>query len=95
MPNQHAPGDEALDDDDLPPLLLAWERFRKNVLGQDGKPALDDNMLTFMAGATVITALVRSAAAQGGASEATRAFVSLCEECDSFETVLMRRGRRH
>jgi hypothetical protein len=95
MPDHPAPDDETVDLDDLPPLLHAWEEFRKNVLRDAGPARLDNHMMTFMAGATVITSLIRSAASQGGSREATHAFAALCEEVDAFETVLTARVRRH
>jgi hypothetical protein len=88
MPDQHAPGAEAVDEDDLPPLLAAWVAFKTHVLNQSAELVMDDDMLCFMAGASTITTLVRSAMEQGGSAEASHAFVHLCSEVDSFEHVL-------
>lgn len=89
MPHQPSPHPDPVNDD-YPPLLNAWERFRIDVLGEEagGLPKLTPDMLTFYAGATVIVALLRSAFTQGGANEATVAFRDLGDEVDAFEATM-------
>jgi hypothetical protein len=83
--------------DDLPPLLGAWDRFRREVLGEgpEIETGLSADMMTFMAGASVVVSLIRSAQTQGGATEATHAFLALEEETDAFQAVMdVVEGRR-
>jgi hypothetical protein len=90
MPHQSSPHPDPVNNDDLPPLLASWERFRVDVLGEDagGLPKLTPDMLTFYAGASVIVALIRNAQAQGGPRGATAVFLNLGDEVDAFDATM-------
>lgn len=82
-------------DDNYAPLLEAWDRFARDVLATENPRTMSDEMAIFFAGATAVTALIRSAVEQRGNAEATRAFLVLERETNAFMNVMQARSREH